>query len=316
MEKTLRIGVLMGGPSAEHDVSLNSGKNAVRALAEKGYDVAPLVLSRTMELTEDGNLVSFPNGLTRYDVIFNALHGTFGEDGQLQQILDDLGVPYTGSGAEASALGMDKWKSREIFKRNKLAVPKSRIVKKSDDLSDIVLPAVIKLPASGSSHGVFIVTSREKLEEKSRELFKEADEIIAEEYLKGREFTCAIIEKESAAEALPVVEIRPAQTHGFFDYEAKYTDEGTVFVVPAPIDAALTERIQNAALAAHKAIGCRVYSRSDFIVIDAIPHILEINTLPGLTEHSLLPKSAAAAGISFSDLIELILLSSLSRFPA
>lgn len=310
----MRIGVLMGGPSAEHDVSLNSGENAVRALKEKGYDATPLVLSRTMGLSENGKIIPYPDGLRGYDAIFNALHGTFGEDGQLQTILDDLGIPYTGSGAEASVLGMDKWESRKIFTQKGLAAPRSHIIKKSSDRSAVALPAVIKLRASGSSHGVCIVASREELEEKSTELFKEANEVIVEQYLKGREFTCAVIERDGMLIPLPVVEIRPAQTHAFFDYAAKYTAGGAEEIVPAPIDASLAERIQASALAAHDAIGCRIYSRSDFIAVDDAPYILEINTLPGLTKHSLLPKSAAAAGIAFPDLIELILLSSLARF--
>lgn len=315
MKTALRIGVLMGGPSAEHDVSLNSGENAVRALREKGYTVIPLILSRTLQFSADGKPMPFPEGMKEYDAIFNALHGTFGEDGQIQTILDDLKIPYTGSGAEASALGMDKWKSRELFARSGLAVPQSQIIKKSVPLPDTSFPAVVKLPASGSSHGVFIVTSREELEEKSKELFQETDEIIVEQHLKGREFTCGVLEKDGKPVPLPVVEIRPAQTHAFFDYTAKYTDDNTIFVVPASIDTDLAKRIQDAARGAHETIGCRVYSRSDFIVVSDTPHILEINTLPGLTSHSLLPKSAAAAGIPFPDLIELILLSSLSRFP-
>lgn len=316
MEKQLRIGVLMGGPSAEHDVSLNSGENAARALKERGYAATPLILSHAMELTENEKLISFPDGLNEYGAIFNALHGTFGEDGQIQKILDDLKIPYTGSGAKSSALGMDKWKSRELFKKHGLSVPQSQIIKKSDAPPDISFPAVIKLPASGSSHGVFIISSREELEEKSAGLFRETDEIIIEDYLKGREFTCGILEKDGNLIALPVVEIRPAQTHAFFNYTAKYTDGGATEIVPAPIDVALTERIQKAALTAHEAIGCHVYSRSDFIVVDNAPYILEINTLPGMTAHSLLPKAAAAAGIAFPDLVETILLSSLAHFPS
>lgn len=312
MKESLRIAVLMGGPSAEHDVSLNTGNNVVRALQETGYAVEPLVLSKERVLSADGREIPFPEGLKDFTIIFNALHGTFGEDGELQTTLDALGIPYTGSGAEASALGMDKWKSREIFKNHGLVVPESYIIKKSDELP-ISTPVVIKLRASGSSHGVHIVESPEEYTEKSAELFREADEIIVEQHLRGREFTCGVLEKDGALIALPVVEIRPTTTHAFFDYAAKYTDGGATEIVPAPIDTDLAKRIQDAARTAHTALGCRVYSRSDFIVVDDAPYILEINTLPGLTAHSLLPKAAAAAGIAFPDLVETILLSSLAH---
>ena len=315
MKETLRIGVLMGGPSVEHDVSLNTGNNVMRALANKGYRHDPLILSSTKELSVHDKAVSFPNDMKHYDIIFNALHGTFGEDGELQTILDMLGISYTGSGAEASALGMDKWKSREIFKKTGLSVPASQILQRSDIIPAISFPAIVKPRASGSSQGVHIVATEKELREKCSNIFTQGSDIIIEEYLQGREFTCGVLEKDGVLIALPVVEIRPATAHAFFDYTAKYTDGGaTEMIVSAPIDTDLTERIQRAAHTAHTALGCRVYSRSDFIVVDDVPYILEINTLPGLTAHSLLPKSAAAAGISFADLIELILTSSLAHF--
>jgi len=312
--KNITIGVLMGGPSAEREVSFKTGINVCTVLRERNYAITPLMLGKDLSLSSGGIDLLFPEALKKYDIIFNALHGTFGEDGQLQAMLDALGVRYTGSGAEASALGMDKWKSREIFRMGGLVVPESHIWQKRGDEYDGAFPAVVKPRASGSSDGVFLVETREALREKAEQLMQGGTDVIVEEYCDGREFTCGVLEQDGIVRALPVVEIRPEKEHGFFDYEAKYVPGAATETVPALLDEQLTAELQCAAVRAHELIGCRVYSRTDIIVSRNKAYVLEINTLPGLTETSLLPKAAKAAGIDFADLTKTILAASLARY--
>jgi D-alanine-D-alanine ligase len=310
MEKKLKVGVLMGGPSPEHEVSLLSGRGAAQALHSKGYDVTSLLLTREKKLYANGAETPFPEGLRGFDVIFIALHGIYGEDGEIQNILDGLHVPYTGSSAAASKLGMDKWESRDKFKDHGLRTASGKLVSNSKELP-LPLPFVLKPRASGSSDGVAIVKSPEDYFAK---IETAQAEMMAEEYLSGREFTCGALEINGVLTALPVVEIRPAKQYEFFDYEAKYKPGASEEIVPAVIDEALSGKIKEFALTAHRALGCSVYSRSDFILSGNDIFILETNTLPGLTPNSLLPKAAKAYGIDFPVLVETILLSSLRRW--
>jgi D-alanine-D-alanine ligase len=305
----MKIGVLMGGPSPEHEVSLLSGRGAAQALHSKGYDVTSLLLTREKKLYTNGTEAPFPEGLRGFDVIFIALHGVFGEDGEIQKILDGLQIPYTGSNAEASKLGMDKWESRNRFAEHGLRVAKGTLISGQNELP-LPLPFVLKPRASGSSDGVAIVKTAEDYFEK----IKTAQaEMMAEEYVSGREFTCGVLEIKGALTTLPVVEIRPAKQYEFFDYEAKYKPGASEEIVPAEIDKKISDEMQKLAATAHEALGCAVYSRSDFILAGSDLYILETNTLPGLTPNSLLPKAAKAYGIEFADLVETILLSSIHK---
>ncbi len=304
----------MGGPSSEHEVSLNSGESVFIALDRKKFIPTRLIISKDWKLTADDRELKFPAGLKRYDVIFIALHGVFGEDGVVQTILDSLDIPYTGSGAVASWLGMDKWFSAELFKKAGISVPKSYLIRSRTDLPGIRLPFVLKPRRGGSSVGVEIVKARKEIKRKSRQAFKHENELIGQEYVKGKEFTCGIVERNGRPRVLPVVEIRPKKNYEFFDYEAKYITGASEEIVPAPVSKRLTQEIQTAALRAHRAIGCSSYSRSDFIVRNGTPYILEINTLPGLTENSLIPKSSRAGGIPFPELLETIVASAFYDF--
>ena len=294
-----KIGVLMGGPSTEREISLESGKAVYESLNHAGLNVAALDI-KTDGKEENIHLIKSQ----KIDLAFIALHGRFGEDGQIQEILDTLKVPYTGSGALASRLAMDKIASRKIFEASGLAVPR---YKTEDRLSynanwitrhnDFTLPLVVKPATHGSSIGLSVV-DREGYLDKSVDLAFSFDErIIIEEYIRGREVTVGILDEL----ALPVIEIIPKKR--FFDYEAKYQAGMADYVVPAELEDEIAQNIQEAALSAHKLLGCYGCSRVDMILSsDNIPFVLEVNTIPGLTVTSLLPKAAKVAGIDFLEL--------------
>lgn len=283
----------MGGPSSEHDVSLKTGENIYRNLDRSKYIPSRLVLSKSWKLTHEGKEIAFPAGFKKFDVIFIALHGVFGEDGSLQTILDTLNVAYTGSGATASAIGMDKWVSGELFKKAGFLIPHTRLFQ-----GEVPVPSVVKARRGGSSIGTFLIRKKEDIPHLD-------GDYLVQEILTGPEYTCGVLEVNERPGALPVIEIRASGN--FFDYRSKYSKGGAEEIVPAPITAALSKKIRSLAVKAHKTIGARGYSRSDFILSNGKLYILEINTLPGLTEASLLPKAAVASGITFPKLLDLII---------
>ncbi|MCM8799204.1 MAG: D-alanine--D-alanine ligase [Candidatus Omnitrophica bacterium] len=297
-----RIGILMGGPSEEREISLKSGKAVYESLKDEGFDVVSIDIT-TDDVEENiEKIKSF-----ELDVAFIALHGRFGEDGRIQAILEKLKIPYTGSGALASKLALDKVLSRKIFEVYRLNVPSYRVVDKVSFnenflyIDKLKFPLVVKPATQGSSIGLSIVDNKKDLSKAVEKAFVFDTRIILEEYIKGRELTVGILNED----ALPVIEILPKKR--FFDYEAKYTIGMTEYIVPAPLDKITTLKVKKAALCAHRYLGCFGFSRIDMILKDSLPYILEVNTIPGLTQTSLLPKAAKAAGITFNQLcIELI----------
>lgn len=294
-----KIGVLMGGPSTEREISLASGKAVYESLNHAGLNVAAMDI-KTDGKEENIRLIKSQ----KINLAFIALHGRFGEDGQIQEILDTLKVPYTGSGALASRLAMDKIASRKIFEASGLHVPR---YKTEDKLSynvnwialhnDFTLPLVVKPATHGSSIGISVVDREGYLDKSVDSAFSFDERIIIEEYIRGREVTVGILDEL----ALPVIEIIPKKI--FFDYEAKYWAGMADYVVPAELEDEIAKNIQEAALSAHKLLGCYGCSRVDMILnSDNIPFVLEVNTIPGLTVTSLLPKAAKVAGIDFSQL--------------
>ncbi|MFH1460461.1 MAG: D-alanine--D-alanine ligase [Candidatus Omnitrophota bacterium] len=293
IENIGKIGILMGGISREREISLKSGNAVKAALENLNYAIAEIDFSHSDEMIEKIKK-------SDVDCIFNALHGSFGEDGQVQKILDALKIPYTGSGVNASRLAIDKTVSHKIFKANGLVVPDYRIPSQYDKIDDqfySAFPLVVKPAREGSSIGLFIVENLDSLDWAINEAAKIDNKLIVEKYIKGRELTVGILDEQ----ALPVIEVIPKNK--FYDFEAKYTQGMTEYIIPANIGRTLTEKIQNVALTAHKLIGCSCFSRVDIILNeDNVPVVLEINTIPGLTATSLLPKAAAFAGINFSQL--------------
>lgn len=302
----------MGGPSAERAVSLVSGKAVVAALSKKKYQTLPIVVDKGSKLV--ASLIA-----AKADVVFNALHGTFGEDGTVQGFLDTMGIPYTGSGVLASALGMNKYLSRQIFAAYGIAVPKSlfftrvQLERMGDDVhsqvaAHIGYPCVIKPNASGSSVGVSIVHHSNQLTPALRSALEHDRSVLIEMYLGKQELTVPVM-GFLKPHVLPAIEIIPSED--FFNYKAKYSGASRE-VCPAQFDEALIRDANELALRAHRALGCRGVTRTDMIIKNRKPVVLEINTLPGLTPESLVPKSAWAAGISFSALCEQLIEQSLS----
>jgi D-alanine-D-alanine ligase len=309
--KSKRVGVLMGGPSSERAISIKSGTAVYSALSRSGIAAIPIELAKAVTMNGYREKVMQLIRLSDIDIAFVALHGTFGEDGKIQEILEDMKMLYTGSRVEASKLGMDKIKSRDIFRLKGIPVPRYAIINKTDPdnafeggiyFKELGLPLVIKPSSEGSSIGLSIVDSEKDFYVGIKDAFRYSDRVIIEEYAKGREITVGIL----ADKALPIVEIMPKKR--FFDFEAKYNRDLTEYRVPAEINEKEYRHCQDVGLKAHKALGARFFSRVDMILReDGIPVALELNTIPGLTETSLLPKAARAAGIDFEKLILKIL---------
>lgn len=297
IKKFGKIGILMGGPSSERDISLKSGQAVYDNLKGAGFDVVAIDIV-TDNILANKKLIRSHN----INCAFVALHGRFGEDGQVQKLLDALKMPYTGSGVKASRLAIDKIASRYIFEKNKLNVPKYKILKRAKHAKDYTLkgfklPLVIKPATHGSSIGLSIIDKKSDFKKAVDIAFSFDRNIIIEEYISGREITVGILEDK----ALPVIEIVPKNR--FFDFEAKYHSGMTEYIVPAQIGISLAKKSQKAALSAHRLLGCFGCSRVDIILDkDNTPFVLEVNTIPGLTSTSLLPKAAKVKGIDFTKL--------------
>ncbi|MGI4847599.1 MAG: D-alanine--D-alanine ligase [Janthinobacterium lividum] len=301
-----RVGVLFGGRSAERDISLMSGNGVLEALRSKGVDAHGFdTAQRSLaELAAE-----------KFDRVFIALHGRFGEDGTLQGALEQLGIPYTGSGVMASSIGMDKIMCKRIWISHGLPTPQflqlDALATSAEQLrqvaSQIGLPLMLKAPHEGSTIGISKVVDVAGIDAAFADCAKYDDVVLAEEFISGREITVPVMGRGRSAFALPIVEICAPQ--GNYDYQNKYFTDDTKYLCPAPLDEALTQKIQALAVAAYNAIGCAGWARVDFMLRAPgnEPTLLEINTSPGMTGHSLVPMSAKAAGQSYEDLCVAIL---------
>ena len=302
-EKQMRnrkIGVLLGGVSAEREVSLRSGKAVLRALRSLGYPV--------VAIDAKGDFYTKLKKL-KIGQVFIALHGGHGENGAVQGMLEIMGIPYTGSGVLASSLAMDKVASKKIFLYHKIPVPAFTIIQRSalsDQLSalprHLKLPVVVKPATEGSSVGVEIVKDAKAYQRALKKAFQFGDIVLIETYIKGQEVQIAILDNR----VLGGVEVRPSDE--FYSYKAKYTAGLTQYIFPPELDSKTYKKAEKAALAAHQALGCSGATRVDLIIDKhRNPHVLEVNTIPGMTETSLLPKIAKNAGLEFPELITRIL---------
>ncbi len=298
-EKFGRIGVLMGGYSSEREISLKSGTAIVDALKSEGCDVIPV------DITEkDEKMIASRITDSGMDMAFIALHGRLGEDGTIQAILENLNIPYPGSGVEASRLAINKILAQSIFKNNGICVPPYVIVEKNTNLTKKffleelgTLPWVVKPACEGSSIGISLVEDIKDLDNALKTARGYGGNILVERFIKGRELTVGILEEKP----LPIVEIRSSRM--FFDFTAKYKKGLTEYIVPAPLPEEVSQRLQREALKANRALGCRDISRVDIILApEGTGYVLEINTIPGFTSTSLLPKAAKAVGIEFNQL--------------
>lgn len=291
-----KIAVLMGGPGSEREVSLASGQAVVEALQSLGLDAVGVDVV--------GTEINLPAGT---DLAFNVIHGTFGEDGQLQEILESLGVPYTGAGAKSSRVAFDKNLAKAAFVVHGVPTPHAEIIDFTNGprLPSFAAPFVVKPPREGSSVGVHIVRQQRFAEAAIADAAKYGNDILVEEFIEGKELTVGILNDVP----LPIVQISPP--NGVYDMASKYPwlsgAEGSQYFCPADLDVETTLLVQKAALAAHRALGIEIYSRVD-VLLDSQnrPFVLEANTIPGMTATSLLPKAAAATGLEFPELCKMI----------
>jgi D-alanine-D-alanine ligase len=294
-----KVAVLMGGVSMERDVSLKSGRTIAEALRQRGHEVVELdIVAENIDPVVDA----------RPDAAFIALHGTFGEDGAVQAMLQERGIAYTGSDPQASRAGMDKMASKCFFITHDIPTPPFRLVTSTQQwnhidqsIEEAGLPLAVKPLRQGSSIGVSIAKNKDEVAMGLSRAFKYGPQALLERYIEGREFTVGILGER----ALPLIELRATQP--FFNYEAKYVDEGTEYITRPDIPRDMYEYLQEIALGAHRALGCRHYSRVDLMLEDdGCPYVLEVNTIPGFTERSLMPLAANEIGVPFPELCEMI----------
>jgi D-alanine-D-alanine ligase len=289
--------VVMGGPSEEREISLKSGRAVLSSLKSMGLNATGL------ELISEEPSAYFKKKLEEIipDVCFLAIHGRFGEDGKAQELLASMGIPYTGSGPEASLMAFNKLASKEIFLKNNIPTPPYLSLKRGEAFENIgnyiSYPFVIKPACQGSTIGVSIVKTKDELPDAIDIAFRYGDWILVEKFIKGRELTVGILNKI----ALPVIEIRPRQA--IFDYNSKYHSPDTEYIVPADISPEVENEVKRLGMLSHTSLGLKDLSRIDLILgEDGIPYILEANTIPGLSERSLFPKACKAYGISFEEM--------------
>lgn len=302
-KKSLRIGVIAGGISSEREISLLTGENIYRSLLKSGYDAI------FIDLKND-----FFNDLKKINLAFLALHGRYGEDGTIQGLMEIMKIPYTGSGVLGSAIAINKILTKKILKCENVLTPRYAILdvdsKKNPAGTGLFMdeklsyPVIVKPNREGSTIGVNIVGSDEQLKNAIEDASKYDNKILIEKYINGRELTVSVIGKDPVA--LPIIEIKPSS--GFYDYEAKYTKGMTEYIVPAELSRESYLHISETAVKCHKVLECSGISRVDFMLDDQNDaYAFELNTMPGMTATSLVPKAAGAVGIDFDLLVEIIL---------
>ena len=292
----MKIGVVMGGISAERDVSLNTGKKIIENLDKNKYEVVPILIDSKNKLIDSVKSVDFA---------FIALHGKFGEDGRIQAMLECLGIPFSGCGVLASAMCMDKNVSKKLFISDGIKTPQWLIVKDENKIDYSIIdnmgyPVIVKPNSGGSSIGTILAYTKDKLKEGVKEALKYDNEIIIEEYIKGEEITCCILN----GELLPVISIVPKSE--FFNYSSKYAKGGAEENI-IQLPKAIGKKVEEISLKCWNTFKLKVYARVDMIIKNGEVYVLEINTLPGMTESSLFPKSAEAFGLSFGQLLDKII---------
>ncbi|MBU1557903.1 D-alanine--D-alanine ligase [Patescibacteria group bacterium] len=314
MVNKLRIAVLRGGPGRESQISMKTGFSILNNLSSDKYVVYDVIISRDGSWIVGGLVVKPEKFVINLDMVINALHGEYGEDGRVQKMLDDFGVPYTGSNSISSMFGMNKGFSKEIYKNSGIKTPYSALLKSNNINEKSVrelfrtfpLPCIIKPVRGGSSIGVSLARDFKELMSSLEDCSKHSDSILIEEFISGKEVTCGVIDnfRDKDVYSLLPIEIILSEESSFFDYDSKYNGQ-TQKILPGRFSQAESDEIQRLAIEAHKALGLRHYSRSDFIVHPKRGiYILETNSLPGMTEESLFPKSLEAVGSNLEEFLE------------
>lgn len=308
------VGVLRGGPSSEYEVSLKTGASVLQHLNHEKYSPRDIFVDRAGVWHLHGAPATPAEALRGTDVVFNAMHGEYGEDGQVQRVLDQLGMQYTGSGAVASALAFNKHLTKQEIKKLGIKTPRALVVEREGNIDALAHeifrsfphPAVIKPAASGSSVGVTIADNFHALEVGLEKAFAISDRALVEEFIRGKEATVGVIDgfRNEKTYVLMPIEIVPPKENAFYDYEAKYVSDNTGYRIPGHFTDNEKKTLENMARTVHEGLGLSHYSRSDFIVSPRGIYFLEVNTLPGMTSHSLIPKGVEAVGSKFPDFLD------------
>ena len=301
IKKDAKIAVLMGGPSSEAEISRRSGKNVFKALQNLGYKNVELI-----EVTENIAEVLKEKNI---EIVYNAMHGKYGEDGCIQGMLEVMQIPYTGCGVLASSVCMNKEYTKNILKGAGIPLIKSVLVRKDEDykdkIKDLKYPFMLKPVSEGSSIGMYKVNNPEEMAECFKKSAQCGQDVMVEEYIEGKSVTVGVLENGADLFATEILEFRTKTE--WYDYEAKYTAGMTKFILPAELSSQMTEKVKKIAIDSFKACACRGVSRVDFLVTDDIPYVLEINTSPGMTDLSDLPAQSKAMGIDYDTLVQIIL---------
>lgn len=306
--KNKKIGVLYGGTSNEREISLRSGENIYQALKRKGYHVIKIDMDRQVAKILEKEKIDF---------VYLILHGAPGEDGTIQGLLDIMGIPYTGSGVLGSSMGMNKIVTKQLFQTNKIPTPNYSIIKEKiflEEIKALGTPLIFKPYAEGSSVGIKKFNSLEEFNSEIEDLIRTYRYGLVEKFLSGINITIGVLEDKKEIMALPILQLMPENE--FYDFESKYTKGKTRFILPAELNEELTVQAKNLAIKAHQVLWCYGVSRVDMLVVQNQLYVLEVNTIPGMTETSDLPAEAEAMGISFDDLVEKILISGWERQEA
>ena len=308
-----KVAIIYGGGGSEHEVSLSSTKNVLENIDRDLFDVLEVLVDKDRKYQINDTLYDEQDGLNELknrgiEVVFPIIHGNYGEDGELQSKLVSVGLHFVGSGSQTSAITIDKNKTNEELSKNNIRIPRSKIITKEDYELDLSFPIIVKPVDEGSSIHLYKFENKDDYLQSLDEIFKNKPQMLVQEFVKGREFTCGVIEKDG--EVIPLVATEIILTKGdLFDYTAKYTPAGCKEVTPAEVDSGTMEHIQQLAVSCHKILGCKSISRTDIILKGDELFVLEINTIPGMTKTSFIPAQAAACGYSMKELITLLIAS-------
>lgn len=306
-----KVAILFGGPGKEHEVSISSAKNILENIDRNIFDVIEIFVNRDKKYAIDSDIFEEQDGLQEIkkrsvEVVFPIIHGTYGEDGELQSKLEELGVSFVGSTSKVSYLTINKNKTNELLKENNIIIPQSKIINKNDFVVPFNYPIIVKPIDEGSSVDLYKFKNNEDYNSSLDVIFKNHTSMLVQEFIQGREFTCGVIEINKVATPLIATEI--ILTKGdLFDYDAKYSVGGCREITPAEIDEDTMNKIKETALRCHTVLGCNSISRTDMILNDGKLYVLEINTVPGMTKTSFIPQQAKACGYDMKELITLLI---------
>lgn len=307
----IKVAILFGGPGKEHEVSISSAKNILENIDRNIFDVIEIFVNRDKKYAIDSDIFEEQDGLQEIkkrgvEVVFPIIHGTYGEDGELQSKLEELGVSFVGSTSKVSYLTINKNKTNELLKENNIIIPQSKIINKNDFVVPFNYPIIVKPIDEGSSVDLYKFKNNEDYNSSLDVIFKNHTSMLVQEFIQGREFTCGVIEINKVATSLIATEI--ILTKGdLFDYDAKYSVGGCREITPAEIDEDTMNKIKETALRCHTVLGCNSISRTDMILNDGKLYVLEINTVPGMTKTSFIPQQAKACGYDMKELITLLI---------